>query len=221
MSSSIDWHSTGPAPIRPAICSSADIESDVADPRLDGSMAHAVTVRPDADRVASWWASHLVRLANAGATAFRLLGLGLLPAGALREIVAATRRETDCAFWAWTPGLAWSRHGDLAGAGLDGVFASTAWWDGSAAWYVEEHDSLSRIAPVIGVVAEARSLPADAAAPTSCTAAGRCHRPTACSCRQDSPPTSKARSDKRLADLHRRRPVDEGGSPADGMRRRR
>ncbi len=138
--------------------------SDVADPRLDSSITHAVTVRPDADRIASWWASHLVRLANAGASAFRLLGLGLLPAGALRAIVAATRRETDCALWAWTPGLAWSRHGELAGAGLDGVFASTAWWDGNAAWYVEELDALARIAPAVGVVAEARSLPADAAA---------------------------------------------------------
>jgi starch synthase (maltosyl-transferring) len=139
-------------------------ESDVVDPRLDSSIAHAVTVRPDADRIASWWASHLVRLANAGASAFRLLGLGLLPAGALRAIVAATRRETDCALWAWTPGLAWSRHGELVGAGLDGVFASTAWWDGNAAWYVEELDALARIAPAIGVVAEARSLLADAAA---------------------------------------------------------
>jgi len=138
-------------------------QSDVVDPHLDSSIAHAVTVRPDAHRLASWWASHLVRLANAGAAAFRLLGLGLLPAGALREIVAATR-ETDCALWAWTPGLGWSRHGELADAGLDGVFASTAWWDGTAVWYVEELDSLARIAPVIGVVAEARSLPADGAA---------------------------------------------------------
>jgi starch synthase (maltosyl-transferring) len=137
-------------------------QGDVVDPRLDSSVAHAVTVRPDADRIASWWASHLVRLADAGAAAFRLLGLDLLPAGALRAIAAAARGESDCALLAWTPGLAWSRHGELAGAGLDGVFASTAWWDGSAAWYVEELDSLARIAPVIGVVAEARSLPTDA-----------------------------------------------------------
>jgi starch synthase (maltosyl-transferring) len=139
-------------------------QSDVVDPRLDGAASHAVTVRADAERVAAWWASHLVRLTGAGATAFRLMGLGLLPGGALRSIVAATRREAACALWAWTPGLAWSRHGELTGAGLDGVFASTAWWDGSAPWYVEELDSLARIAPVIGVVAEARRLPADPAA---------------------------------------------------------
>ena len=139
-------------------------QSDVVDPRLDGSIGHAVTVRPDADRIASWWASHLVRLTDAGASAFRLLGLGLLPVGALRAIVAATRREAACALWAWTPGLAWSRHSELEGAALDGVFASTAWWDGSAAWYAEELDSLARIAPTIGVVAEARSQPGDLAA---------------------------------------------------------
>jgi len=138
--------------------------SDVSDPRLDGSIGHAVTVRSDAGRIAPWWASHLVRLTNAGAAAFRLLGLELLPAGALSEIVAASRRDAACALWAWTPGLAWSRHGELAGAGLDGVFASTAWWDGSAAWYVEELDSLARIAPVIGVVAEAHGQPVEATA---------------------------------------------------------
>ncbi len=139
-------------------------QSDVVDPRLDGSIGHAVTVRSDADQIAPWWASHLVRLADAGAAGFRLMGLGLLPAGALPAIVAATRRKTACTLWGWTPGIAWTRHGELIGAGLDGVFASTAWWDGSAAWYVEELDSLARIAPTIGVVAEGRSLPDDVAA---------------------------------------------------------
>ena len=71
---------------------------------------------------------------------------------ALQKIIAATRRQAPCGFWAWTPGLNWSRHADLAGIGFDGVFASTAWWDGRAAWYVEEHESLRRIAPVIGLV---------------------------------------------------------------------
>ncbi len=138
-------------------------QSDVVDPRSDASIAHAVTVRPDADRIASWWASRLVRLADAGAASFRLLGLGLLPAGTLRAIVAATRRESACALWAWAPGLAWARHGELAHAGLDGVFASTAWWDGHAAWYAEELDSLARVAPAIGAVAAGRNPSADTA----------------------------------------------------------
>jgi starch synthase (maltosyl-transferring) len=139
--------------------------SDVVDPRNDPSLAKAATVRAsDGDRVAAWWASHLVRIARAGASGFRLLGLNLLPAGALRAIIAATRRETPCAFWAWTPGLDWSRHAELADAGPDGVFASTAWWDGAAPWYVEELDSLVRMAPVCGVVADTRGPSADIAA---------------------------------------------------------
>jgi starch synthase (maltosyl-transferring) len=124
---------------------------DIVDPRHDPGFAHAATVRPDAgERLAVWWAEHLARLVRAGAAGFRLVGLDLLSNDALRGIVAATRGRTACALWAWTPGLSWSRHAGLAGLGLDGVFASTPWWDGRAAWYVDEHESLRRIAPVIG-----------------------------------------------------------------------
>jgi starch synthase (maltosyl-transferring) len=139
--------------------------SDVVDPRNDPSLAKAATVREsDGERLAAWWALHLVRLAHAGASGFRLLGLNLLPAGTLRAIVDATRREAPCAFWAWTPGLDWSRHSELADAGVDGAFASTAWWDGAASWYVEELDSLVRMGPVCGVVADSRGSSADIAA---------------------------------------------------------
>ena len=56
----------------------------------------------------------------------------------------------------------WARHADLIGAGLDGVFASTAWWDGRADWYVAEYDSLRRAAPVIGLAeAPLRIAPPD------------------------------------------------------------
>ncbi len=48
--------------------------------------------------------------------------------------------------------MSWSRIADLAGVGLDAVFASTAWWDGRAGWYVEEHEVLRRIAPVVAPV---------------------------------------------------------------------
>jgi starch synthase (maltosyl-transferring) len=40
----------------------------------------------------------------------------------------------------------------LAPIGLDGVFASTPWWDGRASWYTAEHELLRRIAPVIAPV---------------------------------------------------------------------
>ncbi len=125
----------------------------VVDPRQERAVLNAAIVRASAmDRLVPWWTERLVRLVHAGASGFRLVGLDLLPDEALRQIVDATRGQVTCGFWAWTPGLSWSRHGDLAGAGLDGVFASTAWWDGRADWYVEEHESLRHIAPVIGLV---------------------------------------------------------------------
>jgi starch synthase (maltosyl-transferring) len=90
------------------------------------------------------------------------MGLDLLPGEAVRQIVGATRGQVTCGFWGWTPGVDWARHADLIGAGLDGVFASTAWWDGRAGWYVEEYESLRRVAPVIGLVeAPLRVAPLD------------------------------------------------------------
>src|SRR5262245_3892156 len=73
-------------------------QSDVVDPRLDRAQTEAALVGSDADGLSSWWAAHLVRLADAGADAFRLLGLSFLPDGALRALIAATRREAACAF---------------------------------------------------------------------------------------------------------------------------
>src|SRR5262249_22181853 len=115
------------------------------------------------ERFAAWWAERLVRLVRAGATGFRLIGLGLLTDDQLRRIIGLTRAKVACRFWAWTPGLSWARHAGLAGLGLDGVFASTPWWDGCATWYVEEHESLRRIAPVIGVAESPERVPSAAA----------------------------------------------------------
>ena len=136
---------------------------EVIDPRRDQSLTRAAIVRSDAgDRLAAWWGERLQRLAASGAGAFRLLGLDHLPAGCLPAIAAAVR-PSSCSLFAWTPGLDWSRHRELAQAGVDAVFASTAWWDGKADWYVEELDSLAHVAPVIGVVADpVREITADA-----------------------------------------------------------
>jgi starch synthase (maltosyl-transferring) len=129
-------------------------QSDVIDPHVDPTLVRAATVRyneADPERLVTWWVNHLVPLVQAGAGGFRLLGLDLLPAGVVGAIAQAVRRQAPCTFFAWTPGVAWTRHDELAAAGLDGVFASTPWWDGQAGWYAEELASLVRIAPVIGV----------------------------------------------------------------------
>ena len=124
------------------------------DPRLDRRGASSALLRSGAEEVAAaWWAKLLAELVTAGAQGFRLLGLADLPANGLRPILDRVRAGTACAFWGWTPGLPWSRHHELAGVGLSAVFASTCWWDGKSAWFVEEHESLRRIAPVLGVAA--------------------------------------------------------------------
>ncbi len=136
---------------------------DIVDPRQDRTALNAATLRPGAtSRLVAWWTDRLVCLVRAGASGFRLVGLDLVPGDAVRQIVGATRSQASCGFWGWTPGVNWARHADLIGAGLDGVFASTAWWDGRADWYVVEYDSLRRAAPVIGLAeAPLRIAPPD------------------------------------------------------------
>jgi len=124
----------------------------VIDPRTNQPLIGAVMARGGVDdQLAGWWSGQLGRLAKAGAAGFRLVGLERVSAHALGRIVQTTRAAADCRFWAWTPGLDWSRHAGLVGLGLDGVFASTPWWDGRADWYLQERESLRRIAPVIGL----------------------------------------------------------------------
>ena len=137
----------------------------VIDPRTNQPLIGAVMARGGVDdQLAGWWSGQLGRLAKAGAAGFRLVGLERVSAHALGRIVQTTRAAADCRFWAWTPGLDWSRHAGLVGLGLDGVFASTPWWDGRADWYLQERESLRRIAPVIGLVeAPFRTPPADLA----------------------------------------------------------
>ena len=107
-----------------------------------------------AQQLTGWWVDRLVRLAQAGAAGFRLLGLDHVPAPAIAAIVDAVRKESGrCEFLGWTPGVPRERLSGLRTARLDHVFASTPWWDGRATWFVEEYQALRRLAPVIGVAA--------------------------------------------------------------------
>ena len=145
------------------------------DPRVDRRVATSLLLRADAEEPASeWWAQRIAELVAAGAQGFRIVGLSDLPPYALPRILDRARSKTACAFWGWTPGLAWSRVDELVDAGLSAVFASTCWWDGRATWYVEEHELLRRIAPVIGVARapfDAEAQPPNLAARTLMVAA--------------------------------------------------
>jgi starch synthase (maltosyl-transferring) len=128
----------------------------VIDPRLPPAEVHTAFARLDDPAsiaaLTSWWADRLTRLIGSGAAGFRLLNLDRMPGHLLTNLVTRVRRQAGSGcFLGWTPGVPWDRLSRLAGAGLDGVFASTPWWDGRASWYLEEHEMLRRVAPVIGV----------------------------------------------------------------------
>jgi starch synthase (maltosyl-transferring) len=123
------------------------------DPRQLPTLAHASLTRFGEAGIADWWGERLGRMADAGLAGVRVLGLERVPARSLSDIVAETRRHAPaCWFLGWTPGLSRQQLMALRGGGLDGVFASTAWWDVRASWYVEEHNALRSVAPVLGIV---------------------------------------------------------------------
>lgn len=121
--------------------------------RHDADAADANFEDPAAGpELTTWWVDRLVRLAQAGAHGFRLLGLDHVPAAAMATILRSVRDENSrCRFLGWTPGIPRARLAALSDVGFDHVFASTPWWDGRATWFVEEYEALRRIAPVIGV----------------------------------------------------------------------
>ena len=128
------------------------LDHTVVDPRQASDARHAARIYLDSEMASDvfvrFWTERLLRLARTGASGFRLLGFEHLPSPVLAEI---RRGVASASFLAWTPGIARDRLTAFAGIGLDGVFASTPWWDGKAAWYVEEHEVLRRIAPIIAL----------------------------------------------------------------------
>ena len=131
--------------------------ADIIDPRQNQLGPDALPARYDdperARELVSWFAERLIRVVQAGAAGFRLLGLAHVPAEYLSALTGAVRREsTHCDFYGWTPGLAWSLLPGLEEADLDAVFASTPWWNGRDNWFVDEQNALRRVAPrVIGM----------------------------------------------------------------------
>ena len=119
------------------------------DPRHAAEAVDTARLQPSAVApAAEWWGRKLDSLEEAGAGAFRLTGLPGLPPSFIRSMTEA--RRGNAALLAWTPGLDWSRYGELADCGLAAVFASTCWWDGRNPWYAEECAMLARLARVIG-----------------------------------------------------------------------
>jgi starch synthase (maltosyl-transferring) len=118
------------------------------DPRRPSADIDAAFARFDRPDLLERWSRRLGAWKKAGVAGFRVLGLEHVPPDFLRRLIAAVGGR----FYGWTPGLDWPRLEKLEGLGLAGVFASTPWWDRRAPWYIEEHELLRRIAPIIAPV---------------------------------------------------------------------
>jgi starch synthase (maltosyl-transferring) len=123
---------------------------DVVDPRASPADLHSAIARFDevsARRaLLEVWSERLSAWRDAGVAGFRLLGLDCTPPDFIADLV---HRVQGVHFLGWTLGASWQHISRFEGIGLDGVFASTPWWDGRASWYLAEHDILRRIAPVL------------------------------------------------------------------------
>lgn len=135
----------------------AHVSAATLDPRVEPAVRRSLFANlddPDGRRAFElMWIDRLTRLAQSGVAAVRLIGLESVPPAVVAALIAGVRAAAPCRFLGWTPGLLWPTLANLAGTGLDGVFASVPWWDGRASWFVAEHEILRRIAPVIGMAA--------------------------------------------------------------------
>ncbi|WP_188396524.1 maltotransferase domain-containing protein [Oxalicibacterium flavum] len=97
-----------------------------------------------------YWKQQLAQWLEAGVAGFRCLSLARVAPWLWQTLIADTRAvHPQSVFLAWTPGVPGDRLHDLRDCGFDGAFASDAWWDCRAGWYVEEHQRLAAIAPVL------------------------------------------------------------------------
>jgi starch synthase (maltosyl-transferring) len=137
-----DWFRAA-KPSEPAI--------DPRAPMPEPNACHGRFDDPSATKqLAEWWIERLARLARAGVSGFLCQDPHLVTPRAWSQMIGSLRPSFSCRFLAWTPGLAWSHIAKLRNVGFDGAFSSVAWWDGRAAWLVEEHELLRGIGAVVG-----------------------------------------------------------------------
>ncbi len=127
---------------------------DVAVPRFEQTAA--------ADALSDWWVALLRRLTGIGIVGFRCLTLDSVPASFWRRLTGSVPQVR---FLAWTPGV--RDLANLTGAGFDLTCSSAGWWDGHAAWFLDEQAALGSVAPALAspepsfVERLARHLPPD------------------------------------------------------------
>lgn len=144
----------------------SDATSSFVDPRLPNLLEGRALARPhqNPEPFVAWWAQRLLELANAGANGFCVEEPGILGGKLWRELIERTRKlHSPLLFIADTSQMPRDAILDLEGAGFSYCVSSLPWWNGRAAWLVEQHAMSSTVAPVLALVESPHREP-----PASC-----------------------------------------------------
>jgi starch synthase (maltosyl-transferring) len=141
---------------------------DAVDPRSLANGRGRAFLRHCDDMAAAvaWGDTQLAAALAAGVKGFRVLHPAGASARLWRALIAPARNRANrpISFIADTTGVPRDELRALADCGFDFTLSSLPWWDGRSDWLIEEHEALSRVAPVIAQVdSPARMAPASLA----------------------------------------------------------
>ena len=124
------------------------------DPRLPNATEGRALAQPqqNPEPFIAWWTQALSELTAAGVRGFRVAEPQALGSFIWRELIAALKDKNSVLFIADTSQLPHEGLREIRTAGFDYCLSSLPWWDGRAAWLVEQHAFASAAAPCIALV---------------------------------------------------------------------
>jgi starch synthase (maltosyl-transferring) len=138
-------------------------DSGVVDPRSPGRSYGRAWLRNSEDLapILDWGEAHLGHAITAGAKGFRAIHPDGAGARVWEHCIGRARESSnrELTLIADATGLPRENLAALENRGFDFTLSSLPWWDGRANWLIEEHEALSRIAPVIAQVDSPTKIP--------------------------------------------------------------
>lgn len=125
--------------------------SDPRRPRIMADLAELELNDPQLRPAQLDYFVHLVRhYLDLGASGFRCSSAYKVPPDFWRALIGRVREShPDAVFLAAALGCPFEQVKPLAGCGFDLIFDSSRWWDFHAPWFLDQHDTLRRIAPTV------------------------------------------------------------------------
>ncbi len=145
----------------------ADATGSYVDPRLPNLLEGRAIARPqhNPEPFIAWWAARLNELAAIGVNGFCVAEPHVLGGAIWRELIGRTQdsQNTPLLFIANTSQAPHDAIAGLESAGFSYSLSGLPWWNGRAAWLIEQHVMAASIAPAIALVESPRCEP-----PASC-----------------------------------------------------